>query len=171
MKKRKLLLSIFIIGFSTAIAQHRVNKHHPTEIIQETAVVEGIGVVPVYKVLVTESGKAMSARDWASMKTIKMQELLNLDNKQAEKLYKVNLGWAKDTRSYHAEKHAMKEKQVKKMLKREKKFTETLSPTQLAAYNSWKKQNRMGMGVKSCKMKGHGKRMIINCHAEHLNNY
>ena len=171
MKKRRLLLSIFVIGFGTVMAQHHGMKHHHASGMQETAVVEGIGVVPVYKVLVTQSGKAMSARDWASMKTMKMQEILNLDNKQAERLYKVNLGWAKDTRSYHAEKHAMKDKQIKKMMKREKKFTETLSPTQLAAYNSWKKQNRMSMDVKSCKMKGHGKRMIISCRGEHFNDY
>lgn len=172
MKKRRLLLSVFIIGFGTAVAQHHGMKHAPaTAMIEETAVVDGVGAIPIYRVLVTKSGKAMSARDWASMKTMKMQEALNLNNKQAEKLYKVNLGWAKETRSYHAEKHAMKDKQVKKMMKRERKFTETLSPSQLAAYNSWKKQSRMGMDVKSCKMKGHGKHMIISCRSEHMNNY
>lgn len=165
-------MSIFVIGFSTAIAQHHGTRHHSAGSMQEaTEVVEGIGIVPVYKVLVTKSGKAMSARDWASMKTMKMQEALNLNDKQADRLYKVNLGWAKDTRSYHAEKHAMKERQIKKMMKREKKFTETLTPSQLTAYNNWKKQSKPGLDVRSCKMKGHGKRMIINCHAEHFNNY
>ena len=62
------------------------------------------------------------------MKTMKMQEILNLDNKQAERLYKVNLGWAKDTRSYHAEKHAMKDKQIKKMMKREKNLPKRYRP-------------------------------------------
>lgn len=164
-------MSIFVIGFSTAFAQHHGMKHHSASEVQETEIVGGVGVIPIYRVLVTESGKAMSARDLASMKTMKMQDALNLDGKQAEKLYKVNLSWAKDTRSYHAEKHAMKERQIKKFMKREKKFTETLSPSQLTAYNNWKKQSRMGMDVKSCKMKGHGKRMVINCHGEHFNNY
>ena len=157
MKKKRVLLNVFIICFGSAVAQHHGTVHKAT--------------IPAYRVLVTESGKAMSARDWAGMKTMKMQEALNLNGKQAERLYKVNLCIAKDTRSRHAGKQAAKEKQTKKLAKREKKFTQTLSPSQLAAYGNWKKQSRAGMDVKPCKMKGHGKRMIISCHSKHPDNY
>lgn len=185
MKKTALLLAGLLLLCGTASAKHkqkgmqRVIIGQDTVMVaemgvynngmgQDTVMMMGVGTVPVYRVLVQDRGRAMSARDWAEMKTNKMKKELNLNVKQTEKLYKMNLKQAKDMESYRAEKHAMKDKQIKKMVKNEEKFKNSLTSDQLSMYNEWKMYHQNDMAVKRCKIKGHGKKMVVKCNAQQL---
>ncbi|MEG1574550.1 MAG: hypothetical protein RR341_05730, partial [Bacteroidales bacterium] len=154
MKKRTLLLAGLLLLCVTASAKHK----HGTQMVimgqdtvmvsemgvfnngngQDTVMMMGVETVPIYRILVQDNGRALTAREWASMKTMKMKKQFNLNDKQADKLYKINLKEAKEMESYHAEKHAMKEKQVKNMLKSEDKFRKSLNSEQLTSYNQWR---------------------------------
>ena len=63
--------------------------------------------IPIYRVLTEKRGNAMTPRDWAEYKTENMRHRLHLNNKQTEKLFKLNLMESKERTNYKKEKFAM----------------------------------------------------------------
>ena len=119
--------------------------------------------IPVYRVLSEKRGNAMTPRDWAEFKTENMRHRLHLNNKQTEKLYKLNLMESKERTDYRNESSAMKARHLKKQAKAEERFVETLNPVQKIAYEGYKeRENSQPYSVSCCKMKGHGKKMVVH---------
>lgn len=119
--------------------------------------------IPVYRVLTEKRGNAMTPRDWAEFKTENMRHRLHLNNKQTEKLYKLNLMDSKERTDYRNENSTMKARHLKKQAKAEKRFMETLNPVQKIAYEGYKeRENSQPFSVSCCKMKGHGKKMVVH---------
>ena len=118
--------------------------------------------IPIYKILTQKNGEVMTPRDWAEFKTENMKHRLHLNNKQTEKLYKLNLMESKERISYGDNKSAMNERHLRKQAKAEERFVETLNPIQKMAYSSMKgKECNHPLSVGCCKMKGHGKKMVV----------
>lgn len=116
--------------------------------------------IPVYKILTEKRGNAMTPRDWAEFKTENMRHRLHLDNKQCEKLYKLNLLESKEMVKTNDNKHAQL---LKKQTKAEERFVETLNPIQKLAYEGYKEREKsQPYSVSCCKMKGHGKKMVVH---------
>ncbi|MBR5532407.1 MAG: hypothetical protein IKU59_03770 [Bacteroidales bacterium] len=119
--------------------------------------------IPVFRVLTEKRGNAMTPRDWAEYKTENMRHRLHLNNKQTEKLYKLNLIESKERASYPEEKLAMKSRHIRKQAKAEERFVETLNPVQKIAYEGYKERVcSQPLSVSCCKMKGHGKKMVVH---------
>ena len=115
--------------------------------------------IPVYRVLTEKRGNSMTPRDWAEFKTENMRHRLNLDNKQCERLYKLNLLESKEMVKTNEVKHAQL---LKKQTKAKERFIETLNPVQKLAYEGYKEREKsQPYSVSCCKMKGHGKKMVV----------
>ncbi len=119
--------------------------------------------IPFYRVLTERRGNAMTPRDWAEFKTENMRHKLHLNDKQTEKLYKLNLIESKERTNYRHEESAMEARHLRKQAKAEARFMETLNPVQKIAYEGYKeRENSQPFSVSCCKMKGHGKKMVVH---------
>ena len=117
--------------------------------------------IPIYRVLTEKRGNAMTPRDWAEYKTENMRHRLHLNNKQTEKLFKLNLMESKERTNYKKEKFAMRARHLKKQMKAEERFVSSLNPVQKVAYEGYKEREECHpLSVKCCKVKGHGKKMV-----------
>ena len=117
--------------------------------------------IPIYRVLTEKRGNAMTPRDWAEYKTENMRHRLHLNNKQTEKLFKLNLMESKERTNYKKEKFAMRARHLKKQEKAEERFVSSLNPVQKVAYEGFKEREECHpLSVKCCKVKGHGKKMV-----------
>lgn len=124
--------------------------------------------IPIYRVLTEKRGNAMTPRDWAEFKTENMRHRLHLNNKQTEKLYKLNLMESKERTNYRNDKSAMKARHLKKHAKAEERFMESLNPVQKIAYEGYKeRENSQPFSVSCCKMKGHGKKMVVHSNLDY----
>lgn len=116
--------------------------------------------IPIYRILKEKRGNAMTPRDWAEFKTKNMQHRLHLNNKQTERLYKLNLLESKELVEANEDKHA---RLLRKQNKAEERFIETLNPVQKIAYEGYKEREKsQPYSVSCCKMKGHGKKMVVH---------
>lgn len=120
--------------------------------------------IPIYRVLTQKSGTAMTPRDWAEYKTENMRHRLHLNNKQSERLYKLNLMESKERVHYADEKWAMKSRHLKKQAKAKERFLKSLDPVQRVAYIGLREREELHpLSMKCCKTRGHGKKMVVHC--------